>query len=1062
MTCGCTNDKNLNDNKEQPKSQTVLQSSLDTMKDIPTGNITTERELELSEEIVKVNGKGYKIEYQGHLTEEQMRHVMRQIDLGEQSRLSTLDHVDPLYPIHFSPSIIDAEIREKGGIQSLNPGANPSIVSGASTGYIGNGTDIFLEFLMENKASLGYAQGVVKYIGSRHDIAASVCYQDIPDQLITCIPTTAWGLKTLGRVLVNTGALFDFGCVETFPCIAGENCTNRACTTFGSRTSFETQISVNAYNSSSPSIPTGLTITPGSGTLTISWNSVTDPRGGEVFAYYVNITTGGNLIISGYTQSGLRNIIVGGLTNGTTYTVQVTARSYNGIGGPAVTGSGTPVGATNPTIFSTCWAQHVTLPCGNSPSQPPIIPGTLFQIGADIANMGPKGNVRAVFKIDGVSILDTSTANLDTYNDITKTLWLPATSYTMPNKNVTLIVDAYGWNGTNWVLTNTVTNTISMSTPTCSGITLSPFTQTVNTGGTVNFTATTTPTTTPFTVNFKLRDGTLLSPQTTTGGIATFAWTAPSTAGTYYVHAEVGTPVQCTSTESVIQVSPPIIQHNVNITVLDSVTNSPIPAVNVTIGTQTLSTNTSGFVTFLVNEGSISVSVTKTGYNTYTTTELVFSDITKTYLLAPVTPATGSLRFITVPTAADVYFDTTLKGMTDASTGILTVSNLNVGPVSYTVKKTGYNNATGTATVAGGTTTDVAVSLTPVTPATGDVCLKSTPAGASINMDGAVQTGKTTALSTGGCTTSNTITGLSPGSHSYTLSLTGYQDKTGTFTITVGQVNNVDVGPLTVVTTIGSLTISSSPLGARIYIDDTDSGYITSPTGATVPNITQGDHRYKLILTGYKDATGTFHITAGQTTTVSNITLIQIVGTLRFFSTPVGAIISIGGVSKGPTTPTGLEVSNLPIGPTNYAAILIGYDTYNGTKTVIENTTIDVTITLTPTTTDKGSLVIETTPAGAEIFIDGADKQLTTPQTFTGMDIGGHVYELQKSGYYTVSGIFAITAGQTTTITKTLQSSGGTGGAGILFGVVGLAALGMMVTSKPQTQHIPPHISHKS
>lgn len=992
------------------------------------GCTNKEEQLKLSEEIIKVNGKDYKIEYQGYLTEEQMQYVMRQIGSEEQP---------------------NTEIREKGGIQSLNPGAHPSIVIGASTGYVSSPNTVVLMCLYENKASLGYTSGVVKFQGSKHDMPAGICYQDLApaDMDIRCVPTTAFNLKNLALPYVGGYGNFNYGCIESFGCSAGDNCTNNTCTTWGSRISFDTGIPIRPDNATVPPTPTGLTITPGSGALTIVWNSVNDPTGGEVFAYRIIIRDAGTAVISGYTEAGLRNVTIGSLTNGKTYSIEVYAISHNGIPSSTATGTGMPVGATLPTVFNVCWGAGLptTGQCAMPPDQPLITSGTSFIIKVDISNSGPAGKVRAVIK-DGTTVLsDQNIANLGTYP--AGGLWSPYVSFTMPNRNVTLIVDAYGWDGTNWVLKHTVTSTVSMSTPTCSSLSLDPFTQTINTGGTVNFTATTTPSTAQFTVYFVLLEtNTILGQCTTSGGSCQFVWNTTGVApGRYHVTASVT--LQCQSTNSTIQISPPIVQHNMNITVVDNVTNNPIQGASVTIGTQTLSTNASGFVTFLVNDGSISVSITKTGYNTYSTAELVYSDITRTYRLIPVTPTIGSLRFITVPTAADVYFGTTLKGTTDATTGILTIGNLNVGPVSYTVKKTGYNNATGMATVAGGTTTDVPVTLTPVTPTIGDVCLKSTPAGASINIDGTVQADKTTALSTGGCTGSSTITGLSPGSHNYTLSLTGYQDKIGTFTITAGQTNNVNAGTLTLVTTIGSLTISSSPSGARIYIDDTDSGYVTP---ATIPNITQGSRTYKLTLTGYKDATGSFNITAGGTTTVSTVTLVQRVGTLKFFSTPVGATISIGGVSKGTTTAVGLVISNLPIGPTGYIATLTGYDTYNGTKTVIEDVTTSVTITLIPIATGKGSLVVETTPTGAEIFIDGVDKQQVTPHTFTGMDVGGHVYQLQKSGYYTVSGTFAIKVEQTTTITKTLQSTGivEAGGIGMLFGIVGLAALGIMMTTK--------------
>jgi hypothetical protein len=801
-------------------------------------------------------------------------------------------------------------------------------------------------------------------------------------------------------------------------------------------------------NTSLPPAPTGLTITTGNGALTISWDSATDPTGGEVFAYNV-VVSGGTTYIDGYTEAGLRNITIGGLTNGTTYNISISSKSHNGyVSGGSASGSGIPAGATLPTVFSDCWGTGLPTNCGLSPSQPPITVGSSFTIKVDIANTGPSGKVRAVIK-DGSTVItggDQNTTNLGTYPG--GGLWSPYVTYTMPSRDIQLVMEAWGWNGTNWILNDTKTSTIS-SVQNCVTIGLTPYSQNINTGQSVNFTATTTPSTKQFTVNFRLRGGALLASRTTTGGTATYTYT-PSAAGTYYVYADVGSPAQCTSAESTIQVSVPIVQHTISITVLDSVTSSPVSGANITIGTQTLSTNASGQATFTVNEGSITVTITKTGYNTYSTTELVYSNINRTYAFVAVTPTTGSLRFITIPTASDIYFGTTLKGTTDSSTGTLSIGSLTAGPVSYTVKKTGYNNATGTVTVVGGTTTDVPISLTPATPTTGDVCLKSTPAGASISIDGSLRSGKTTALSTGGCTSSNTVTGLTQGNHSYTLTLTGYQNKTGNFIITAGEVNNVNAGALTIVSTVGNLTISSNPVGARIYIDGADSGYATGSPYTTIGNITKGDHTYKLVLTGYKDSSGTFSIVAGVTTTISTITLVQSAGTLKFYSIPSGATISIGGISKGATTISGLVVPSLPTGLTNYTAVLTGYDIYNGTETVIEDVTTSVTINLVPTTSGKGSLFIETTPPGAEIFIDGTDKMLTTPHTFTEMNVGGHVYELTLSGYDSIYEIFSITAETTTTVNKTLQPVGGgeAGGSVMLFGIIGVAALGMMMTSK--------------
>ncbi|MBU0778384.1 PEGA domain-containing protein, partial [Patescibacteria group bacterium] len=56
-----------------------------------------------------------------------------------------------------------------------------------------------------------------------------------------------------------------------------------------------------------------------------------------------------------------------------------------------------------------------------------------------------------------------------------------------------------------------------------------------------------------------------------------------------------------------------------------------------------------------------------------------------------------------------------------------------------------------------------------------------------------------------------------------------------------------------------------TPAGARVFIDGADALRVTP---ATITNLSSGDHTYKLVLSGYKDATGTSTIEAGKTTVV--------------------------------------------------------------------------------------------------------------------------------------------------------------------------------------------------
>ncbi len=77
-------------------------------------------------------------------------------------------------------------------------------------------------------------------------------------------------------------------------------------------------------------------------------------------------------------------------------------------------------------------------------------------------------------------------------------------------------------------------------------------------------------------------------------------------------------------------------------------------------------------------------------------------------------PVTGSAKFNTTPTGADIYFDTTYKGTTDISTGMLNIDNIPVGTVNYTVKKSGYVDYTGSINISQNTTTYKLVYMTPI------------------------------------------------------------------------------------------------------------------------------------------------------------------------------------------------------------------------------------------------------------------------------------------------------------------------------------------------------------
>ena len=69
----------------------------------------------------------------------------------------------------------------------------------------------------------------------------------------------------------------------------------------------------------------------------------------------------------------------------------------------------------------------------------------------------------------------------------------------------------------------------------------------------------------------------------------------------------------------------------------------------------------------------------------------------------------------------------------------------------------------------------------------------------------------------------------------------------------------------------GNLDASSSPSGAKIFVDNIDTG-LTTPSA--IPNLPPGTHTIKLTLTGFQDYTTTVTIVSGETTYVSTTFMI--------------------------------------------------------------------------------------------------------------------------------------------------------------------------------------------
>ena len=164
------------------------------------------------------------------------------------------------------------------------------------------------------------------------------------------------------------------------------------------------------------------------------------------------------------------------------------------------------------------------------------------------------------------------------------------------------------------------------------------------------------------------------------------------------------------------------------------------------------------------------------------------------------------------------------------------------------------------------------------TPEYGNIVVSSEPSGANVYLD-------------------NTIKGISPmtinavpnGQHTVLLRLEGYEDYSRTVTVmadtvqvdaalsgksaTPSATEKTTTAPATGATIVtptqqppvpantGSLSVTTSPAGALVYID----GKMRGITPATIPGLSPGTHTIELILDGYQDLETTTEITAGTT-----------------------------------------------------------------------------------------------------------------------------------------------------------------------------------------------------
>lgn len=239
--------------------------------------------------------------------------------------------------------------------------------------------------------------------------------------------------------------------------------------------------------------------------------------------------------------------------------------------------------------------------------------------------------------------------------------------------------------------------------------------------------------------------------------------------------------------------------------------------------------------------------------------------------------------------------------------------------------------------------------------------------------------------------------------------------------------------------TYGWVSVSSTPLGAKLLIDGKQVGY----TPVDQYRLHTGSYMYTLILDGYTPVQRTFSVKAGETTsltvklaplsqTTTRTTLttrpttvttrpttpIPSAGSIYASTSPSGASIYVNGIFEGYSP---LLIPDLAPRTYTVRAHLDGYHDYAGSVRVNSNQRSEFYANLqkTPIHKDHGYISVSSSPSGAQLYVDGTYRG-TTPATVTEYP-GSHPVVLKLSGYHDYSQTVSVTAGATNYISTVLS-----------------------------------------
>jgi len=283
---------------------------------------------------------------------------------------------------------------------------------------------------------------------------------------------------------------------------------------------------------------------------------------------------------------------------------------------------------------------------------------------------------------------------------------------------------------------------------------------------------------------------------------------------------------------------------------------------------------------------------------------------------------------------------------------------------------------------------------------TGSIYIASTPAGASATLDG----GQAQLFTPG------TFKGVEPGSHKVVIALQGFQPYTTTVKVTTGTTQNV-FASLLPVTSPGGLSVSSTPKGAGLYVDDLYMG----KTNQIVGNLAAGPHTVKITEAGYETWHDTVTVKSGEILPVTAILIEESApahGDLLVSSTPSGASVYVDGDYCG-STPSDdlLDINDIVPGTHDVTVKKPGFMDYTTRINIGAGGKERVFASLQPAALTAASVDITSTPGGADVFVNNVYMGIS-PLTFHDVQEGTYTVEIRMPGYSSFSSSGQVIPGQ--------------------------------------------------